>query len=111
MKTFALGCIGIWLLVALFVGCTTSSQRTAFNTIGSIETAANAALDTYDDAVIRGQITTNSLPTVAKAYNDLQHTLLLAAAIDKAGTNALSTPDIEAELGDFVNLVSALTKK
>ena len=38
--------IAVWAAITLFfVGCTTSSQRTAYNTIWSVEQTATVAID------------------------------------------------------------------
>lgn len=111
MKLWIAFTIAILSAAILLVGCTTTQQNQAYTTIGSIETAATAALTAYDDAVIKGQVSTNSVPQVSKAYNDLQAALTLAAAASQQGTNALSTADLEADLGDLFTLIKTVTKK
>lgn len=108
MKTFFVGIVGMWLIVAAFIGCATNSQRTTFNTIASVEATASAALDAYDQAVISKKITTNSVPQVSEAFNALQQAATLAAAVDQSGTNALAPSALSAELTQFVTLISTL---
>jgi len=107
---FAAGCVGIWLIVAAFVGCSTTAQRTTFNTIGGIEAAADSSVDGYFHAVIVGQVSTNGVPTVTKAFNDLQASLTLAAAADAAGTNGLAASSLQTEFADLLNLIATLKK-
>ena len=109
-NTFAIGIVGMWLILAVFVGCTTSTQRTTFNTIASVEATASASVNAYYTAVLKGQASTNGVPLVSNAFNDLQASLTLAAAADQAGTNALAPANLTAELTDLLNLINTVKK-
>jgi predicted neuraminidase len=110
--------IGLGLLVgctALFSGgCTTAAQRTTYNTIATVEQTATAAVDGYFSLVIKGTVTTNAVPIVAKSFNDLQAAGKLAADASEAGTNALAPASLILEatdLGNLVQTIEATTKK
>jgi hypothetical protein len=97
--------IGLCLIVAVIaIGCVT--QRTAYNTISSIEQTATLGFDDYLSLVLKGTLTTNSTPTVAKAFNTLQAAGKLAADASEAGTNALAPASLVMEATDLGNLIS-----
>lgn len=103
----ALFAVVLCLFAGIFyTGCTTSSQNTAYATIGSIEATAQTGYDGYAALVINGTVSTNSLPTVSQAYNQLQADLLLAATISSSGTNALATTNLVAEAAQLATVIS-----
>ena len=95
------------LLAALALcigGCTTSQQTTAFKTIGAAEAAVSSANHAYLDAVVTGQIPTNSVPQVEAAFNDTQLTLHTAAALASGGSNAPPPAVASAKATAFINM-------
>lgn len=92
--------------VALFVGCTTSQQTTGFNTLQTTESIVDTGYSNYLHLVITGQLSTNSVPAVSKAYNDLHAVINTAAVVDEAGTNALLQANITTEAASFATLVA-----
>jgi len=89
----------------IIVGCGTTPQTTAYNTIFTVETTASAAVDGYYTAVIKGIAPTNQVPQVSQAFNTLQAACILASTTSQAGTNALASPELTVELGQLLNLV------
>lgn len=94
--------------LALIQGCTTSQQRIAFNTIGSLETTTTAAVDGYFLAVAKGGVSTNGVPAVSRDYNKFQGGVLVALDIVQNNTNALApaslqqlSTDLISEIGQF----------
>ena len=101
--------IAICAAVAFSFGCASdSAQRTAYTTIASVEATASAAVDSYYALVIRGVVSTNQVPTVAQKFNSLQAACTLAAAVDQAGTNAVATANLTAELQDLSAFILTL---
>ena len=98
----------ITLCVIGLVGCTTGTQRTGYNTIFSVEQTATTAVDGYYALVIKGVVTTNSVPMVSQRFNQLQMACTLAADATQAGTNALASATLMQEESDLINLVNAL---
>ena len=92
-------------LVLVIAGCTTSSQRTEVNTIGTVEQTATLAVDDYFSLVIKGTLPTNSVPIVAQAYNDLQAAGKLAEDASMNGTNALASSSLIIEASDLGALI------
>lgn len=92
----------VCLIVA--VGCVT--QRTVYNTIFSVEQTATLAVDDYFSLVVKGTLTTNSVPIVAKSFNALQAAGKLAADSAEAGTNALAPASLVIEAADLGNLIN-----
>lgn len=88
------------------VGCGTTSQTTAFNTIGSIEATGQAAYDAYAMLVIKGTVSTNALPQVAAEYNQFQSDVILAATVSAQGTNGLAPAALTADLAALATAVS-----
>lgn len=92
----------------LFISCSTSSQKTAYNTIATVEQTATLGVDDYYKLVLAGTVTTNGVPAVSKAYNDLQAAAQLAASVAASGTNALATGSLVIEASNLGNLITAL---
>ena len=117
LKSFAIAtCIMLvgFCASTAIVGCSSSSQRTAYNTIFSVEQTATLAVDDYFTLVIKGTVTTNGVPIVAKGFNDLQAAVRLAAAASEYGTNALAPSSLIVEataLGSLIQNIEATTKK
>lgn len=94
------------LISIIVVGCTTSSQRTTYNTIATVEQTATLAVDDYYKLVIKGTVSTNGVPTVSKAFNDLQVTGQLAAVTAENGTNALAPSSLVLEASQLGVLIT-----
>ena len=110
MKKLIFGCA----LVLVIVGCTTTSQRNVYNTIFSVEQTATLGVDDYFTLVIKGTVTTNGVPVVAKGFNDFQVAAKLATDADMAGTNGLAPASLIIEATDLGNLIMTVeqsTKK
>ena len=103
MKNTVMASMALTLLVW---GCSTTSQTTEYKTIASVETAGQAAYDAYATLVINGTVSTNSLATVSKAYNQLQADALLAATLSSESTNAIATTNL---LNDATLLTSVIS--
>lgn len=104
MKKFlvVLGCIAL-------VGCgTTSPQTVAYNTIGSLEQTASAAVDGYFTAVIKGNLSTNNVPEVSGMFAQFQSDCLLAATIAQNGTNAIAPANLTIELGQITSVIATI---
>lgn len=117
LKSFAIAtCIMLvgFCASTAIVGCSSSSQRTAYNTIYSVEQTATLAVDDYFTLVIKGTLTTNGVPIIAKSYNDLQAAGKLAETASAAGANALAPSSLileAADLGTLITTIEQSTKK
>jgi len=87
-------------------GCTSGQQRTSFNTIYSLESGVTKAYNGYVDLVIKGSVSTNSLPKIKKAFNDFQASELVALDAVQFNTNALAPAALVTEGQDVINLIS-----
>lgn len=98
------------LSIGLFciIGCTTTQQRTTFNSLSSIESTTTAAFNAYGGLVIQGKIPTNDLPKVAAMYNKFQAGELLAVELAQNNTNALAPSALIAESVDLINLINLI---
>lgn len=99
---FILGC-------AVIVGCSTTSQRTVFNTIGALELTASSAVDGYDTALIKGLADTKNAAQIESGFNDFQHAAALAANLTQNGTNALAPVALTSELASLTTLIASST--
>jgi hypothetical protein len=100
---FAIGVAG-----ALIVGCTTSQQKAAVNSLYSIDQTTTAAVDAFDTLVIQGQVPTNDVPKISKAYNDYHAAFLIAVDAVQYNTNAIAPPNLVIEANDIVNLINTV---
>lgn len=104
MKTFICGCLVVVLIV---VGCTTTSQRAAFNTIGALELTASQAIDGYDTALIKGMASTNNAVQIENDFNQFQHAASVAASVAQNGTNALAPASLTLEAANLSALIAS----
>jgi rhamnogalacturonyl hydrolase YesR len=98
-------------LAAVLVGCSTTAQRQAVNTIGGVETSATALVDGYYTEVLKGNLPTNDVPTVSRAYDSLQASIKLSLTVVQNNTNALAPASLLTESMDLVNLVNQIKGK
>ena len=87
-------------------GCSTTQQRTTYNTLASVEATATATVDGYFLAAVKGLAPTNGIPTVSKAYNEFQSTMTVAIDLAQNNSNALASSNVLQELSDVVKAVS-----
>lgn len=92
-------------MIIMLLGCNTTQQRTAYNTLGSVESATTAGVDGYFLAAAKGMADTNGIPKVAKAYNQFQADMQVAVLLAQNNTNALAPSNIVAEATDVLNAV------
>ena len=102
------------ILVTLFttlivIGCTTTQQTTAYQTLYGLEVATTGAYDGYTAAVIKGAIPTNSVPQVSKAFNDFQAAEQVAVIAAANNTNALAPANLVTESTAVINLITTVT--
>lgn len=92
----------------LLMGCSTTQQRTAYNTIFTVESTATTAVQTYYGLVLQGTVSTNGVPIVSKAFNDLQAAASLAEVTSEQGSNALASASLVLEASSLGALISNL---
>lgn len=93
------------LAACIIIGCNTSQQTTAYNTIFSLQRTVSASYSGYLDATIKGSVSTNSLPKISKAFNDFQAAAQVAMDAVQYNTNALASPALLTEGQDVINLI------
>lgn len=98
--------MSVVLLIAGLVACSTTQQTTTYNALQTVELTADTGYSNYVNLVITGKVSTNSLPAVSKAYNDLHGAIALAASLDQSGTNVAVPTNITTELTYLVNLIA-----
>lgn len=115
MKRFLAAC---YLAVALcvggsfvIVGCSTTQQKAAVNTIFSLQTATHAAYDAYIDAVITGKASTNGVPAVSRALSQFNYATLIALNAAQFGTNAVAPANLQILSDDMLALIKQFNKK
>ena len=72
------------LCAAFVVGCTTTA-RTRYNTLATVQATTSKAVEGYFDLVIKGKLPTNNVPRVTKAYDT--YLVIWGAAVDVAQWN------------------------
>lgn len=92
----------------LLSGCHTPVQRTAYNTISSVDQAASLAIDGYFTLVIKGVVSTNDVARVSAAFNKLHTDCAIAAAAAQNGINSTATPDMILQLSTLTSLISSV---
>lgn len=99
--------IAIAALVIAVTACNTTQQRITYNTLGSLETLATAAVDNYDKAAIQGLAPRDKVPLVGAAYNRFQASMVLAVDVAHNDTNAAADINITRDLNDFFAVVNS----
>lgn len=102
--------LSIFVIIAVAVACKTSQQKTAFNTLATIEGLGTAAVDSYYFLVIQGKLPTNGVAAVTKKYDAFQDSVRLALDAVQFNTNALAPGALVLESQDLVNLITTLKK-
>jgi hypothetical protein len=103
--------IALFAVCVLAVSCTTPAQRTAYNTIWSIEQSGTTAYDGYVTLVLKGLVPTNDVPAVSLKFNQFQAASKVAADTAQAGTNALAPGSLVIELTDLTTLITSIESK
>lgn len=105
MKKLLIPILGLCLLI----GCTTSQQRTNYNTLASVEATATATVDGYYLACVKGLASTNGIPQVTKAFNEFQGVMQVAVLVAQNNSNALAPANVLQELSYVVASVATFS--
>lgn len=100
--------LSLALLVGV-AGCTTSQQRTNYNTLASVEATATATVQGYYVACAKGFADTNGIPRVTKAYNEFQGVMQVAVVFAQNNSNALASASVMQELSAVVSAVATFS--
>lgn len=90
------------------IGCTTTQQTAAYNTLSGLETGTTAAYNAYLTLVAQGTVSTNSVPQVSHDFNDFQSAMVLAVLAAQNNTNALAPTNLVAEAAAVVSLINTV---
>ena len=90
--------LGLCLALIALPGmtCAPSQQKTAFNTLASVQLSTQAAYNGYLDLVVQGQVTTNEVPTVSQDYTLFMTVWAATVQLASQGTNAPATAPVAA---------------
>jgi hypothetical protein len=94
------------LTCATLVGCTSTQQQIAFNSLSTVETTATSAYQGYLTLVVQGKVSTNNIPQVSAAYNVLQSSVLVATLAVQNNTNALAPANVITEAAALTSLIT-----
>jgi hypothetical protein len=107
MKTI----ISIGVLALLILGCSTTAQRKAANTLESVHKTVDAAYDGYIDLVIRGTLKTNSFPVIAGHYTTFQASYLAAVLVVAGDTNGIAPVNITDKANTVTGAIGTALKE
>lgn len=96
------------ILCVALIGCTSTKQQAAFNSISSVEQTSTAAYQGYISLVIQGKIPTNDVPKVSHLFNDVQASVNLASLAVQFNTNAVAPANLVTEAGALLNLITTI---
>lgn len=103
--------LALFATLVLMVSCSTGSQRTAYNTVWSLEQSGTTAYDGYVTLVINKVVPTNDVPAVSLKFNQFQAAVKVAADATEAGTNALAPGSLVIELTDLTTFITSVEAK
>jgi hypothetical protein len=92
----------------IWIGAT--CRTGTYQTIAATETIVLNANSAYLNSVVLGQVQTNNVPVVERAFNDTQLSLKLAAVLASGGASAPVPPATKAQADSFVKLVNSQPK-
>lgn len=93
----------------LITGCaSTNLQTNAFKTISAVDQGAKAMYGGYIVASAQGLVATNDIPKITNIYRQIETDCTLAALTSEAGTNALSTANLQSELSALAAAIAAV---
>lgn len=82
------------LVIALAWGCSTSQRRATYNSFATVGMTTDAAVKSYLDLLVKGQVSTNSFPVIIRDYQTFQVAFNLALSAAQFSTNAAAPPDV-----------------
>ena len=85
-------------------------QKQSVNTITTVGETVKFSLDTYLDLVIKGTVTTNSVPVVLKAYGEFQTVYNSSLTLVLGNTNAVPPQILQDAAANFATTVSTAKK-
>lgn len=95
------------IVPAIAPGCTTSQQRTTYNSLYSIGQTVDSAYKSYLDLVVTGKVGTNDVPRISGYYADFQRAYGLAVSFAAANKNAPPSPEVSSAAN---RIMSAITQ-
>lgn len=95
----------------LITGCSLFNTKTAYKTLGTIETATSFSYDGYVDSILAGISTTNYLPQVSSKFNQFQAGFIVALDAVEYNTNALAPVNLVVESDDIINFINQIKGK
>lgn len=82
------------VIALLMFGCSTAQRRIAHNSLATVGLTTDAAIKSYLDLVIQGQVSTDSVPVVARDYQIFQGAFNLALVAAQRDTNAIASAEV-----------------
>lgn len=79
------------LTLAFVIGC---ASMTAYKSLSATQITVQTAMSSFDDLVIKGHVSTNSVPQVSHAYNAFESAFSAAVIAAQFNTNAPSPGNI-----------------
>ena len=99
--------ISVALALAVLLGCNTAQRRLAYNSISSVGHGVDLSMKAYMDLVVADKVSRQSLPEVARAYNDFQAAFSLAVQAAQFASNAPASSDLVKSAASFTALINA----
>lgn len=98
-------------LLLCVASCSTTAQRTAFNSLDSVEQLTTTTYSGYMIEVAKGNVRTNEVPVISKAFNHYQRSAKVALDAVQFNKNALAPSSLVVESQDLIDLINGLTNK
>lgn len=92
------------LLLAFIVGC---ASAPAYKSLYAVGHATDTAVKVYFDLVVRGQVKTNDVPKVARAYQEYQVIYNTALSVAQFNPNVAPDTNVTAHAAAVIATVTA----
>lgn len=93
------------LAIVFLIGCT-SQQKTLYNTLASVQSVTTGSYNGYLDLVVKGKITTNSVPKISRDYDMFQQIWTGAVILAQWQTNSIAPPQVVTASSNLVYEIS-----
>lgn len=97
------------ITVTPLIGCKSTPQKIAINSLATLGTGVNSAYEGYLESVVTGQTPTNDVPKVTGLYRNFQTAFGVAAGAAHFATNTtLATPELIAIANKVTDAITTI---
>lgn len=93
------------LAAMIVVGCNTTQQKYAYNSISITETSATSAYQSYIGLVAKGQVPTNNVPKISADFEHFQLATRIAIDLARGNSNTVAPASLVTEAATLKTMI------